>query len=164
MSLLIYNDIITKYQTTVSFDRENFHPSLLSDESYYDIYKKSKYITISEMLENLYKDKLISYPRTDSPVLSINQFDDRLAIFDAVAESCFDEPSVRVLLTKMDINLMKQGCWVDDFNHSHYGLTPTITPVEMNVYFNTRRRSYEDIRKQMYLDICKGYVKLFIPD
>lgn len=164
MSLLIYNDIITKYQTTVPFDRENFQPSLLSDESYYDIYKKSKYITISEMLENLYKDKIISYPRTNSPVLSIDQFEDRFAIFDSIAESCFDEPSVCVLLTKMDMNLMKQDCWVENFNHDHYGLTPTITPVEMNVYFNSRRRSYEDIRKQMYLDICKGYVKLFIPD
>jgi DNA topoisomerase IA len=164
MSILIYNDIITKYQTNERFERSFSHSSSLSDESYYDVYKRSRYISISQMLESLYEDNLISYAHTNSSVLSINQFDERFAIFNAIAESCYDEPSVRFLLTKMDMNLMKAGCWVSEFNHNHYGLAPTIKPVEMHTYFNTLRRPYEEIRKKMYLDICKGYVKLFIPD
>lgn len=118
------------------------------------------------MLNSLYEDKLVSYIRTDTRLMSVEQFEDRFSIFDSIATLCFKDKSTMQLLMKMDINLMKPGYWVEDLNVPHYALTPIACSdaLHMDIYFNTSRRPYEEVRKNIYLDICKAYINLFIPD
>lgn len=165
MSIPVYTDFIIKYSDEKKHERNPFSLNVgLSDDSYYEIFKKTRFIDVSEMLNSLYEDKFVSYIRTDTRLMSVEHFDDRFAILDAISESCFDEHPIRQLLTRMDMNLMKEGCWVENLNVAHYALTPTSYPIEMNTYFNTRSRPYEAIRKNIYIDICKAYINLFIPD
>lgn len=163
MSLLIYQDIINKYTPETPVEREPYQPVFRSDY-FVRPNQKSRFIDVHEMLNSLYDEKLISYVRTSSPLLPISQFDDRFSIFDALAQSHFKNPEIMNLLTRMDIHLMKPAYWVEDCNLVHSALTPTSCPVDMMVYFNSKWRPCEEIRKNMYMDICKSYIKLFIPN
>lgn len=164
MIIPTYKDLIEKYTPAQPFERDLFIHTALTNESYYSIYKKSRFIDVSELLNSLYEDKLVSYIRTNTSVMSIRQFAERFSILDGIAETYFGNKDIIRLLTNMDINLMKSGIWLEDFNFSHHALTPTSLPVNINTYFNTRNRPYEEVRKNIYLDICKSYINLFIPD
>ena len=165
MSIPVYTDFIIKYSHEKTYERDPFSvSSALSDATYYDIFQKSRLIDVSEMLSSLYEDQLISYIRTDSSLMSIEQFDERFSIFDSIADSFFDDPLIMRLLMKIDINLMKEGYWIDGSKLQHHAITPLASHVNLNTHFNISRRPYEEIRKSMYLDICKAYINLFIPD
>lgn len=167
MIIPIYQDFVEKYTPEKPFERNPYGSGAwMTDDSYYAIHKKSRFIDIHEMLNSLYADKLVSYIRTDTRLMSVEQFEDRFSIFDSIANVCFKDKAIMQLLIKMDVNLMKPGCWVEDLNAPHYALTPVACPdaMHMDIYFNTSRRPYEAIRKNIYLDICKAYINLFIPD
>lgn len=167
MKLPIYHDFVEKYTPEKPFERDPYGAgSWMTNDSYYAIHKKSRFIDVHEMLNSLYEDKLVSYIRTDTRLMSVDQFDERFSIFDAIASSYFNDKDIMQLLIKMDVNLMKPGYWVEDFKAHHYALTPTSCPIDkhMDIYFNTSRRPYEQVRKNIYLDICKAYINLFIPD
>lgn len=162
MSIPVYDDFITKYKTDELIER-NPYRFFQQSEHYYDV-KRSRYIDISEIFNSLYEEGLISYTRTDCPVMDINQFDERFKIFDAIGQSHFKNREIIQLLTRMDLNLMKPDCWIHNPPFSHRAITPTFLPVNVEVYFNTRSKPYEAIRKEMYIDVCKAYIQLFIPD
>jgi DNA topoisomerase IA len=167
MNLPIYHDFVEKYTPEKPFERDPYGAgSWMTNDSYYAIHKKSRFIDIHEMLNSLYEDKLVSYVRTNTRLMSVEQFEDRFSIFDSIANVCFKDRATMQLLMKMDVNLMKTDCWVENLNAPHYALTPVACPndIIMDMYFNTSRRSYEAVRKNIYLDICKAYIHLFIPD
>jgi DNA topoisomerase IA len=167
MIIPVYHDFVEKYKPVNPFERDPYGAGgWMTNDSYYAIHKKSRFIDVHEMLNSLYEDKLVSYIRTDTRLMSVEQFEDRFSIFDSIANLCFNDKATMRLLMKMDMNLMKPGHWVDDLNVPHYALTPVACPIDMNmdIYFNTSRRPYEEVRKNIYLDICKAYINLFIPD
>ena len=162
MSIPVYHDFMTKYKTDELIERNPyrfFHQS----EHYYDV-KRSRYIDISEMFHSLYEERLISYVRSDCPLMDIDQFDDRFKIFDAIAQSHFKNREIVQLLTRMDLNLMKPECWVHNPPYAHRAIVPTFLSINVDAYFDTINKPYEAIRKNMYIDVCKAYIQLFIPD
>lgn len=162
MSIPVYHDFMTKYKTDELIERNPyrfFHPS----EHYYYV-ERSKYIDIPEIFNSLYEDGLISYARSDCPLMDIDLFDDRFKILDAIAQSHFKNREIVHLLTRMDLNLIKPDCWFYNPPFPHRAITPTFFAINVDVYFDTVNKPYEAIRKNMYIDVCKAYIQLFIPD
>lgn len=155
MKLPIYTDLIIKYEQPKQLERSWRIPV---DNSI------PRFIDVSGMLEHLYKDKLISYIRTDTAVLPIEHFDERFDILDSIANSNYYNKDIMNLLIKIDINHMKPEYWVDNFSFAHHAITPTAHSEDARHYFNSRIRPYDVVREVIYTDICKSYINLFIPD
>lgn len=162
MTLPVYTDFIVKYTPEQPLER-SWMPRL-RNEGYYYCDKESRFVDVSEMLESLYSEKLISYSRTDANVISVDLFDERFDILDAIAESNYHNKEIINLLIQIDINYMKPDCWVEQLNFSHNAIHPEATVKDMRCYFLPRTRPYDVVRQVIYTDICKSYIKLFIPD
>lgn len=165
MTLPVYTDFIVKYTPEQPLERSWMPRIRLQHESSYSyIDEKSRFVDVSEMLESLYSDKLISYTRTDSNVISVDLFEERFDILDAIAESNYHNKDIMNLLIQMDINHMKPDCWVEQLNFSHNAIHPIASVRDMRCYFLPKTRPYDVVREVIYTDICKSYIKLFIPD
>lgn len=162
MTLPVYTDFIVKYTQEDPLER-SWMPRLHNNSHYY-CDKESRFVDVSEMLESLYSEKLISYTRTDANVISVDLFDERFDILDAIAESNYHNKDIVNLLIQMDINYMKPDCWVEQLKFSHNAIHPEATVKDMRCYFLPRTRPYDVVREVIYTDICKSFIKLFIPD
>lgn len=145
MTLPSYTDFIVKYTPEKPLER-SWMPHL-HNNSYYYSDKESRFVDVSEMLESLYSDKLISYMRTDANVISVDLFDERFDILDAIAESNYHNKDIINLLIQMDINHMKPDCWVEKLNFHHNAIHPIASVKDMRCYFLPRTRPYDVVRK-----------------
>lgn len=165
MGLFNYSDLIQKYTSNVRLERSWSAHSIISNSSDYLFSPaKSRFIDISEILSSLYEEKLVSYVRTHDHVLPVEQFDERFSILNAIASSHYHDKSIMKLLLNIDINYMKEGYWVERNTIAHPAITPSDVSIDMSSYFRHSIRPYDDVRREIYVDICKSYISLFIPD